>query len=470
MQPPRFEADVVIVGAGPAGSTLGARLAQLGHRVLLIERVRFPRRRLGESLSPGVLSLLAVTGADASLGAARPARVQLVELEWGRGREQRQDPAGRGLLVDRGPFDAMLLAHARSLGAKVVQPATVRSHRYENRAWRVRIDAPRGPVELCAPLLVDATGRSGAFTPRRRRTGAPTLALFRYCRGRGLPEHPAIRAFGEQWAWGVPLPGGSYNALVFVDRDRLRRLPREPAPALFQRLLDQARLLDGALGVEAASEVYATDATPYLDETLAKPGFLRVGDAALALDPISSSGVQKAIQTALAAAVVANTLLRRPGSTLAALAFYTGSLRRSSEQHARWAAGYYAEVARTNDAPFWANRAAPALSSQDAEPAPIGVSASTPLALSRQVEWVRVPCIDSEFVSEKDAVRHPGLEEPIAFLDGCELAPLLQRVPPSATRHALAENWSSRVPFDRALTLVDWLTARGVLVAANAET
>jgi len=469
MQPPTFEADVVIVGAGPAGSTLGARLAQLGHRVLLVERARFPRRRLGESLSPGVLPLLAVTGANASIGAARPARVELVELEWGRGRERRHDPAGRGLLVDRGPFDAALLAHARSLGAKAVQPAAVRSHRYESGSWRLGIDRERGPVELSARLLVDATGRFGAFSPRRRSKGAPTLALYRYFRGPGLPAHPAIRAFGEQWGWGVPLPGGSYNALVFVDRDRLRRLPREPAPAIFQRLLDQSGLLTAAPGAEAASEVFATDATPYLDEAPAKSAFLRVGDAALAFDPISSSGVQKAIQTALAAAIVANTLLCRPGSTAAALAFYENSLRRSSEQHARWAAGYYAEVARTNDAPFWANRAASALpEARDAGAAPISVSASTPLALSRDVELVRVPCIDSEFVSEKAAVRHPSLEEPIAFLDGTELAPLLQRVRVPATRQELAQAWTSQLPFDRALALVDWLTTRGLLVAANA--
>jgi 2-polyprenyl-6-methoxyphenol hydroxylase-like FAD-dependent oxidoreductase len=72
--------SVCVIGAGPAGSTFAARMAQLGHDVCLVERQSFPRRQLGESLSPGVLPLLDMTGARQSVEAARFRRVRIVRV------------------------------------------------------------------------------------------------------------------------------------------------------------------------------------------------------------------------------------------------------------------------------------------------------------------------------------------------------------------------------------------------------
>src|SRR5690348_17895481 len=101
--------DVCVIGAGPAGSILAARMAQLGHDVCLIERVSFPRSRLGESLSPGILALLETVDARVAVEAARfrPAVGALVK--WGTRAAARRDAGERGLLVDRGRFDALLL-------------------------------------------------------------------------------------------------------------------------------------------------------------------------------------------------------------------------------------------------------------------------------------------------------------------------------------------------------------------------
>jgi len=106
---------IAVIGAGPAGCVFAARMAQLGYEVTLVERLAFPRRRLGESLSAGVLPLLETIGARGAVETAGFSRVHVVRTAWVEDEVERRDPDGRGLLVDRGQFDALLLERARAL-------------------------------------------------------------------------------------------------------------------------------------------------------------------------------------------------------------------------------------------------------------------------------------------------------------------------------------------------------------------
>src|SRR5712675_2273112 len=101
----------------------------------------------------------------------------------------------------------------------------------------------------------------------------------------------------------------------------------------FLQLIGRSALMEGCRDVELIAPARAIDATPYLGCDCVAPTRIRLGDAALAIDPISSSGVQKAIQSALSGAIVANTLLRRPELTDAALSFYRTQLSDASERH-----------------------------------------------------------------------------------------------------------------------------------------
>jgi flavin-dependent dehydrogenase len=459
-------ADVCVIGAGPAGSTFAARMAQLGHQVHLIERQRFPRSHLGESLSPGVMTLLRAADMHETVETAGFPEVSGVWVKWADGPRLREDAGAKGLLVDRGEFDLRLLERARALGVRVHQPARVREQIRDGTKWRLTIDDDDSSKCLDADFVADASGRRNASPRRYTKNGASTLALYGYWRGASLPTMPRIEAGQDGWYWGVPLPDGTYNTLVFVDPGWFRSAPGATMVERFLRLIDRSGLMEECRDVELIAPVRAIDATPYLSSDCVAPTRIQLGDAALAIDPISSSGVQKAIQSALSGAIVANTLLRRPELTDAALCFYRAQLSDASERHRRWAAEHYRDVADSCHGPFWRQRSAPH-APMDPPPLPAidaRVLATTPVELSPELEFVRTPCLQGDFVSLASALHHPRLASPLVFLGGRELAPLLQTLPPGQTPLQIAQSWSDRMPLESGMAIAGWLVSHGILV------
>jgi flavin-dependent dehydrogenase len=459
-------ADICVIGAGPAGSTFAARMAQLGHKVHLIERKLFPRRHLGESLSPGVMTLLRAADMHDTVEAAGFPRVRGVWVKWADGLRFQEDPREECLLVDRGEFDLRLLERARAFGARVHQPAHVLEQVWDGAKWRLTLDVDGASRHLAADFVANASGRRGVSPRHQTRTGASTLAVYGYWRGAGMRTAPWIEAGEDVWYWGVPLPDGTYNTLVFVDPDWFRLAPGSNLSERFLGLMGRSGLMADYRDTELIAPPRAIDATPYLNSDCVAPTRIQLGDAALAIDPISSSGVQMAIQSALSGAIVANTLLGRREMTNAALDFYGAQLSDASERHRRWAAGHYRAVADQCDRPFWRQRSA---SFETREPPPLpafdaSALTMTPVELAPELEFVRTPCLRGDFVSLASALHHPRLGSPLVFLGGRELAPLLEKLPPGKTPMQIAQFWSNRMPLKSAMAIAGWLVNHGVLV------
>lgn len=467
----RIFTDICVIGAGPAGSVFAMRMAQLGHAVCLIERVAFPRRHLGESLSPGVLPLLDALGAGDALRAVEFPRVRTVSVNWDQGPRERTDPAEQGRLVDRGRFDQLLVDQARASGVHVLQPATLTGSGCNDEGWTLRIVAGGRAVELRAAFFVDATGRAGLRPARRRRTGPRTLALHAYWRGSKLPTQPRIEAGKDAWYWGVPLPDGTYNTLVFTEAG-------QGSAGRFRELLDGSGLLQGCGDLQMIGRIRGSDATPYLAEECVTPRSIMIGDAALAIDPLSSSGVQKAIQSALSGAIVANTLLREPEAGAAAMRYHRDNLREASERHRVWAAEHYGLVAAQRGGRFWGERAAAAPPTAEpaareparAEAKPARLPPSTRLVLSADVQWVDVPCIVGAFVRMKSVLRHPALDRPVGYLGNRELAPLLRQWRAGMTMREGVFAWAGQISWGDSVAIAEWLVARRLLVPEHVTT
>jgi flavin-dependent dehydrogenase len=480
--------EVCVIGGGPAGATAALRLAALGHEVCLLERSVFPRRRVGESLTPGIWPALSVLGLDGRVASAGFLPAVASTVLWSGELDQRVEPRGRapGLLVDRGHFDALLLASAKERGVRVLQPMAARKVERGEGGYCITAAAEGGEarVRIEARFMVDASGRAGFLNGykdgARDPKGARTLALHAYLRGDGLPDQTLVEAAEDGWYWGAKLPDGTMSVMVFVDPEAVVGIGRAGLEALFRARLGESRLFEACARAELVEGVRARDATPYVDTASIGLDFVKVGEAGFALDPLSSTGVEKAMQTALTGSVAAHTILARPHDADLAIAFWRERQREAVDRHAAWAAEHYRELTRFADRPFWRKRAMPAaLLDAQGEPSaergparrPPGISDPAELlncsiALSAEAELVDTPCITGDFIESRRALRHPGLERPVAFIGGVEIAPLLEEVQRGRTLLDIVRRWSPSLPMRQGLEVAAWLLARGVLGAA----
>lgn len=467
--PLRSKTEVCVLGGGPAGATAARRLAELGHEVCLIERNQVPQPRPGESLSAGVLPLFAALGLQPLAEGAGFFRPRRSLVRWAdatpRVREQPEEP---GFLVDRGRFDEILLTAARRAGVRVLRPALARDPEpLPSGGWRVPVDLGGERIEIDAALLVDATGRRSRLPGRRRRSSVPTLALCGYWQGApGGDPVPRIEAGEDEWFWGAPLPDGTFSAMVFLDPKRCAGEPREGIVSLYRSLLARSDLLRDVLRGQSVGRVAAHDASLSAAETPAGEDWVKVGEAAFSLDPLSSQGVQAAMVSALRGAVVAHTLLTAPAHTEAALAFHRARLHETVERNRALAARHYAERHAWSPGEFWRRRsftveAPPPLPPPPGQPPPRG---DQPVRLSAAAQLVPIPAIRGDLVVPISALVHPALPRPVAFLDGIELAPLLDQITGAATSRQILQGWSTNLPPETGVRIFRWLWERSIVV------
>ncbi|MFE9747822.1 NAD(P)/FAD-dependent oxidoreductase [Saccharothrix saharensis] len=441
--------DVCVLGGGPAGSVCALRLARLGHRVVLLERRPFPRPHVGEALSPGVRPLLDVLGLAHALDGSLPSQGVLVRWEDATTREVAPDP--RAVTVDRGRFDHALLAAARAAGVPVRQPTRAGRPRRGPEGWEV----PLRHDVLRARFLVDASGRHRVCGGTTTATGPRTLALHAAWPGAG----PTRIGTGPQaWCWGAPLPDGAFRAMAFVDPDLLRRHAFDVA-RLYHHLLDTTGLFADRPRV---LDVAVCDATAYRDDTPVTEDSVKVGEAAFTLDPLTSSGVDSALHSAMAAAVTVHTLLS-DGDRAAALAFYRDSRDRTVARHTTWTAAHYDRHQPYRDQPFWRRRAARPPDTRAPRPL-TPADLHRPVRLSADAAVVPTPCPVGDVVTLRRALTHPSLPAPVAHVADTELAPLLDHLDHARSLAELLRAWSAHLPARQAEATAKWLFDQGLLV------
>jgi flavin-dependent dehydrogenase len=413
--------DVCIVGGGPAGATLALRLARLGHSVVVHERATPDRDARGESLHPGIHPLLETLG----LTDAGALRVHHSLVRWGEDVPvPRRHPLPQ-LAVLRPAFDARLLDAARAAGAVV----------------------SREEVDTNARVVVDASGRSSWSRPRRTRTSERMLGLRGTWRGSGLPREMRVEAAEDGWIWGSPMPDGSFAVIACVDADPYAEASRYFA---MLRASELFRDLHGTVPVQHH------DATTYASEVVWDEQLLRIGDASHSLDPLSSSGIRSAMQSALHASIAIHTILRHPERTELARRFYTATQRAAVEEHTRWTRSFYNE-SRWRDAPFWQKRAAASVES--ATP-----SSPREVTLADGIAIDDVPCVVGDFVESRRGVT--GTARPFVWIGGAEAAALLRPIERGGmAADALVASWRGLTPHGRERAIFDELLRNGVLVS-----
>ena len=321
------ECDVVVIGGGPAGSTIAALLAQKDKHVVLLEKDRFPRFHIGESLLPLNLPLfdrLGVADDIRRIGVYKPG-AELVSDEHETTATFRfaDNPllsVGYSYQVKRSEFDKLLLDNSRRLGARVREGTRVVDVTLDGEE-RTRITAI-GPDEnlthWSARFLVDASGRDTLLASRlglkRIDKQNNTAAIFGHFRK--IPQQAGDKAgmitvhlFEHGWFWVIPLPD-NVTSVGVVGTQALFKSRKGKLDAIFAHAVDQcpslARDMTNAepLGPLVACADYSYDSRSYVGDR-----YILVGDAAAFIDPLFSSGVMMAMSSAQFGANVVHGLL-----------------------------------------------------------------------------------------------------------------------------------------------------------------
>ena len=493
------ESDVLVIGGGPAGSTAAQLLASWGRSVTIAHRPPASRLTLAESLPASTRKLLRFLGQLDRVDAAAFHPNTGNRAEWA-GASRATTSEDAGFHVPREAFDRVLRDHAEAAGARVVD-ATIQRVATDDPTRVSGMSTDGHAIELRARYVLDCSGRAGVIARHgMRRTDAPyrTLAIVAEWECDDWPpeEHTCttIESYSEGWAWSVPLSAKRRQCTVMIEKKGsgvfLRNLKKDSRPlfTLYESELAKTTALRARLAnARRVSAPWTCDASLYDSMRAAEGPVLLVGDAASFIEPLSSAGVKKALLSAWRAAVVTNTCLANPAMAEAASDLYVRREREVYQECLRRSAAFFAEAARVYDTPFWTARAgyAPAdaalnIDSEDPSDDSLRRDASVRAAFeqlradravrvrpSDALRFASVPTIDGREVVMREAVVVQGLESPMHYAAGVDLARLARIVSGGADVPTIIAAYHDNVglvPIAGLLTGLSFLIARQALV------
>jgi len=346
--------DVLVIGGGPAGSTAAALLAQRGYQVTLLEKARHPRFHIGESLLPANLPLFERLGVAAEIKAiGMEKRGAEFVSPWHEHRQMFEfaDAWDKTMpfayQVRRAEFDHILIGNAARKGATVVEGCRVKAVDFlpGHAGAVVQAEHEDGSRESWQTrFVIDASGRDTFlgkhFNAKHRNPKHSSTALYGHFAGARrlcgpMEGNITIFWFAHGWFWFIPLLDGitSVGAVTwpYYLKSRGKRSPKQflldtiaLCPPLAERLKD----------AKPVSEVEATGNFSYACDRSHGPNYLLLGDAYAFIDPVFSSGVMLAMNSAFAGADAVDVCLSRPAQSQDALKHFDKVMKHGPKEFA----------------------------------------------------------------------------------------------------------------------------------------
>lgn len=374
--------DVVVVGGGPGGSTTASFIAMDGHKVLLLEREKFPRHQVGESLLPATINGICVMlGVSEELAQANFTYKLGGTYRWGKHPEPWSFTFGPSSMipgsqafayqVERMKFDHILLNNARKKGVDVREQHVVTEVLESGgRIAGVRFTDDQGQKKTVkARYVIDASGNSTTLSKtvgeRIYSKFFQNVALYCYYQGgKRLPEprtgNILSEAFSDGWCWYIPLSPDLTSVGMVVAKqhaEQLRQGPEEAMRHFLDRtvmvkdfLSEATRITEGPYGQYRIRKDYS-----YANTRFWVPGALLVGDAACFIDPIFSSGVHLATYSGLLAARSVNSCLRGEIGEERSFTEFEQRYRREFSNFYQFLISFY-DMDKDMDSYFWSAR------------------------------------------------------------------------------------------------------------------
>jgi flavin-dependent dehydrogenase len=356
--------DVIVMGGGPAGSSVAGMLAREGRQVILFEKEIFPRHHIGESLMTDTYWTFRRLGLLEKLRESPFVRKYSVQFANPAGKESRpfyffeavHHESAVTWQVTRAQFDHLLINHAAEQGAVVHQGVLVKQVLFEgDRAVGVEVQMQDGTREkFYANVVVDATGQmamlSNKFRWRVRDPKLKKAVLYSYFKGAhrepdlngGATLVLRTQAGSGGWFWYIPLENDLTSVGIVADPDYLLKGRGQDLAKIFQEEIDKCepcrRRVEGS---ERVDKIYSILDYSYRSKHNAGNGFIIIGDAYGFLDPIYSSGVLLALKMAELAADAIHDAFNHDDFSAARLGQYQAKLDRGIESMRKLVYAFY---------------------------------------------------------------------------------------------------------------------------------
>ena len=358
--------DVIVVGGGPAGSTVASILAREGRKVVLFEKERFPRHHIGESLMTDTYFTFQRMGLLEKLKQSPFVRKYSVQFANPAGRESRpfyffeanHHESAVTWQVTRAQFDLMLIEHAVDQGATVYQETPIKRVLFDGeRAYGVEARMADGSVQQFeAPVVVDASGQtamlSNKFGWRVRDPKLKKAVLYSYFKG--AHREPDLNGGAtlvlrtpkgsNGWFWYIPLENDITSVGVVADPEYLVKDRGQDLAKIFHEEIEKvescSRRVEGATRVD---KIYSILDYSYRSKNCAGDGFILIGDAYGFLDPIYSSGVLLALKMAELAADSIHDAFNNDDFSAARLGQFQSKLDKGIESMRKLVYAFYNE-------------------------------------------------------------------------------------------------------------------------------
>lgn len=307
--------DVIIIGGGPAGSSAATTLAKAGRRVLVLEKMKFPRFHVGESLLPYNRKIFDELGLWPKIESAGFITKRGAQFLMGDGSRKVRLNFSRGAFtefpqsvqVERSKFDKILLDHSASCGAEVREEAAVTDYKVHETHVSICYQTPEGEkVELKAAFLIDASGLTNFTANRESRRdyypGHKKIAIFGHFEGLDMPqgeEHGDILIVRREnsWFWLIPLEDNKTSVGLVLDAADFKAMRKEPQQVFDLAVADTRAVSDRFDKAMQLTPLHVVTDFSYTNDKLVSPRMVRVGDASGFIDPIFSSGVLLAMES-----------------------------------------------------------------------------------------------------------------------------------------------------------------------------